>query len=176
MLLFKRLSPQPNCLLYAFALLLLIFLSSHLTISLGFSSFSLESPLFTTPSSPVLLLIVTVKLLGSSCPAFIFHSIFTTTPISLDLSLRQRETRYPFHTCQQLIDYLLRYIFTVSVTAAILLFLYLRLSSTAFGYNYWAGVASTTSTSVLAKSYGFGNQSVSPILCSCFRTHSCLTY
>ena len=102
---FKRLSPQPNWLLYAFALLLSIFLSSHLTLSLGFSSFCLQSPLFTTPLPPVLLPIVTVKLLGSSCPALFLHSIFTTTPISLDLSLRQWETRYPFHTCQQLIDY-----------------------------------------------------------------------
>jgi len=60
----------------------------------------------------------------------------------------------------------LRYIITVRVTAAIPLSLYLRLSSLAFGYNYWAGVASITSTFVLAKSCVFGKQLVFSILCS----------
>jgi len=60
----------------------------------------------------------------------------------------------------------LRYIITVRVTAAILLSLSLGLSSPRFGYNYWAGVASTTSTFVFAKSCVFGKQSVFPILCS----------
>lgn len=35
----------------------------------------------------------------------VYHSIFTTTPISLAPLLRQPTTRAPFHTCLQLIGY-----------------------------------------------------------------------
>ena len=91
--------------------------------------------------------------------------IFTRTPISLGLLLRQWGSRYAIRAGRNLPDKEFRYLRTVIVTAAVHRGFSRQLSPTSLTYRHWAGVSPYTSPFGLARTCVFDKQLLESILC-----------
>ena len=91
--------------------------------------------------------------------------IFTSTSISLSLSLRQRSSRYAIRAGRNLPDKEFRYLRTVIVTAAVDWGFGSALAPLPFTVQHWAGVSPYTASCDFAGTCVCGKQSLGPLCC-----------
>jgi len=89
--------------------------------------------------------------------------IFTDISISPNLCWRQRRSRYTIHAGRNLPDKEFRYLWTVSVTAAVYWGLILRQQPLHITLQHRAGVSPYTSSFELAETCVFNKQSLLPL-------------
>ncbi len=92
--------------------------------------------------------------------------IFTDTPISLSLWLRQWGNRYAIRAGRNLPDKEFRYLRTVIVTAAVYRGFNLVLAHLLLTFRHRAGVSPYTSSFDFAETCVFSKQSLPPFLCN----------